>query len=174
MYFFESSLWIWCVCFRLWWLWTQFRYERALERPKAVGEPSEACLRRDILTIYDHVFHLIQKNIYLYGESSILSPVSLWSLVGSYPCCFLATQKGVHIQGIVLHSAVVSGMSSFLPPFSIADHILRVSCLPNRCDSFNNLKLASKIHVCFSSIFLFFFFRFPSFKFMESKTIWFL
>ncbi|KAK8807399.1 hypothetical protein WA158_004158 [Blastocystis sp. Blastoise] len=80
------------------------------------GECSEQHIYRDIQVVYQYVHSIWKSNIYLYGES-----------IGSSPTCFLASTTTEGLQGVILHSAILSGArlfssSPFLRP----------------CDPFNN------------------------------------
>ncbi|KAK8799517.1 hypothetical protein WA158_006066 [Blastocystis sp. Blastoise] len=87
------------------------------------GKATEENIYRDSMLLYKYVSQYWNSNIYLYGES-----------IGSTACTYLGIQKDVLIQGIILHSAVLSGAS-----------LIPGSCFFRNCDPFDNYQRASAI-----------------------------
>jgi len=77
------------------------------------GVPLEGNTYTDIETVYDYtVKHVVRNNIegnvILYGQS-----------VGGGPSCYLASKK-IHVGGLILHSAFMSGMRVLTPSRALA------------------------------------------------------
>lgn len=75
--------------------------------------PLEGNTYTDIETVYDYtVKHVVRNNIegnvILYGQS-----------VGGGPSCYLASKK-IHVGGLILHSAFMSGMRVLTPSRALA------------------------------------------------------
>ena len=78
-----------------------------------LGHLCEQALYDDVETMYKYVHNLWPTNIFIYGESSMdLSTVSKNQLVGSSPSCYIAANHPEGIVGLILHSALLSGIKS--------------------------------------------------------------
>lgn len=78
-----------------------------------LGHLCEQALYNDVETVYKYVHNLWPTNIFIYGESSMdLSTVSKNQLVGSSPSCYIAANHPEGIVGLILHSALLSGIKS--------------------------------------------------------------
>lgn len=78
-----------------------------------LGHLCEQALYDDVETVYKYVHNLWPTNIFIYGESSMdLSTVSKNQLVGSSPSCYIAANHPEGIIGLILHSALLSGIKS--------------------------------------------------------------
>ena len=78
-----------------------------------LGHLCEQALYDDVETVYKYVHNLWPTNIFIYGESSMdLSTVSKNQLVGSSPSCYIAANHPEGIVGLILHSALLSGIKS--------------------------------------------------------------
>lgn len=78
-----------------------------------LGHLCEQALYNDVETVYKYVHNLWPTNIFIYGESSTdLSTVSKNQLVGSSPSCYIAANHPEGIVGLILHSALLSGIKS--------------------------------------------------------------
>ena len=133
-----------------------------------LGHLCEQALYDDVETVYKYVHNLWPTNIFIYGESSMdLSTVSKNQLVGSSPSCYIAANHPEGIVGLILHSALLSGIKSKKSKRStLGVRLFTSNPLFRPCDPFDNYRIISKITVRAINL-LDFILRFLFFKSMQ-------